>query len=149
MMAIAFWFLPLRILTYSLVASATAVVWLQGLDGVAAGIYGVIVIALAADLTRGRGRFNALAGIFATALACGGVVGPLISGVLLQQFGFKCTFYAFAGVATTGALIFTTLVPETSQHDKAAIPTRHDDGFSGTVARPHSVQRVFGKNPAQ
>jgi MFS family permease len=149
-MAIAFWFLPLRIFTYTLVASPKAVVWLQGLDGIAAGIYGVIVIALAADLTRGRGRFNALAGIFATALAFGGVVGPLISGVLLQWFGFKCTFYAFAGLATIGAVIFTSLVPETGQHNKAAIAsTRHDGAFSGTVARPHSGQRVFGKNPAQ
>ena len=74
-MAIAFWFLPLRIFTYALVASPKAVVWLQGLDGVGAGIYGVIVIALAADLTRGKGRFNALAGVFGTAVACGGVVG--------------------------------------------------------------------------
>jgi hypothetical protein len=54
-MAIAFWFLPLRILTYALVATPMAVVWLQGLDGVAAGIYGVIVIALAPDITRGHG----------------------------------------------------------------------------------------------
>ena len=57
-MAIAFWFLPLRIFTYTLVASPKAVVWLQGLDGIAAGIYGVIVIALAADLTRGRGSIQ-------------------------------------------------------------------------------------------
>jgi MFS family permease len=114
-MAIAFWFLPVRILSYTFVAAPKAIVWLQSLDGIGAGIYGVIVIALAADLTRRKGRFNALAGVFATALACGGVIGPIISGVLLEHFGFKSTFYAFTALATLGAHIFMWLVPETRE----------------------------------
>jgi MFS family permease len=65
LMAIAFWFLPLRILSYSFVTNPNAVVWLQTLDGIGAGIYGVIVISMAADLTRGKGGFNTLAGLFA------------------------------------------------------------------------------------
>ena len=112
-MAIAFWALPLRILSYTFVSSPKAVVWLQGLDGIGAGIYGVVVIALAADLTRGKGRFNTLAGLFATALAVGGVAGPLASGVLVQHLGFKATFYAFAALALAGAIVFTLFVPET------------------------------------
>jgi MFS family permease len=134
-MGIAFWFLPLRILTYAFVASPIAVVCLQGLDGIGAGIYGVVVIALAADLTRGKGRFNALAGIFATALACGGVVGPLISGALLQHFGFKATFFAFAALAASGAVIFTLLVPETKDTQKASVgKSLASEAFSGTDA---------------
>ncbi len=141
-MAIAFWFLPLRIFSYALVGSPKAVVWLQGLDAIGAGIYGVIVITLAADLTRGKGRFNALTGVFATALACGAVVGPTISGLLLQHFGFKDTFYAFAGVATIGALIFTFLVPETREASRSssASPRARD------VARSDTAQQVFGKS---
>ena len=103
----------MRILSYTLVKDPKAVVWLQGFDGVGAGIYGVVVIALAADLTRGKGRFNTLAGLFATALATGGVVGPVISGVLVQHMGFKLTFYSFAALAVVGAIIFTVCVPET------------------------------------
>jgi len=112
-MAIAFWFLPLRILSYSFVTNPNAVVWLQTLDGIGAGIYGVVVISMAADLTRGKGGFNTLAGLFATALATGGVFGPLISGFLLQHMGFKGTFYAFAAIALLGAIVFSVLVPET------------------------------------
>jgi MFS family permease len=73
-MAIAFWVLPLRILSYSFVSTPSAVVWLQSLDGIGAGIYGVAVVALSADLTRGKGHFNTLMGLFATALALGGVL---------------------------------------------------------------------------
>lgn len=112
-MAVAFWILPLRIFSYTLVSNPRAIVALQGLDGIGAGIYGVVVISLAADLTRGKGRFNTLAGLFATALAVGGVVGPLLSGVLVQHLGFNATFYGFASLAVIGAIVFTLLVPET------------------------------------
>ncbi len=114
-MAIAFWILPLRILSYTFVSNPKGVVYLQCLDGIGAGIYGVAVVAFSADLTRGKGGFNTLMGLFATALAIGGVIGPIASGVLVQRFGFRFTFYAFAGLAIAGAVIFTLFVPETGR----------------------------------
>ena len=119
-MTVAFWVLPLRILSYSFVSRPSAVVYLQALDGIGAGIYGVAVVALAADLTRGKGRFNTLMGLFATALAIGGFIGPLLSGFMLQHLGFRITFHAFAALAALGAIVFTRLVPET-RPDKGAI----------------------------
>src|SRR5206468_4040567 len=105
-MAVAFLVLPLRILSYSFVKSATGLVWLQGLDGIGAGIYGVAVVAIAADLTRGKGHFNTVTGLFATALAFGGVAGPLIARALVQQLGFQATFCIFAVLAAIGAGLF-------------------------------------------
>jgi MFS family permease len=112
-MAIAFWVLPLRIASYALVSTPSALVYLQGLDGIGAGIYGVAIVAMCADLTRGKGGFNTLTGLFATALAVGGVVGPIASGLLVQQLGFKITFFAFAALASVGAAAFTKFIPET------------------------------------
>lgn len=112
-MLAAFWVLPVRILSYAFVSNPTTVVLLQGLDGIGAGVYGVAVAAFSADLTRGRGGFNTLMGLFATALAVGGVLGPLMSGVLVEHLGFQVTFWAFAGLATAGACLFTLFVPET------------------------------------
>lgn len=111
-MAIAFWVLPLRIFSYSLARTPLAVVLLQGLDGVGAGIYGVAVVAFSAELTKGKGGFNTLMGMFATALAVGGVAGPLMSGVLVQRVGFQVMFYAFAALAALGTTLFTALVPK-------------------------------------
>jgi MFS family permease len=118
--AVAFLVLPLRILSYTFVSKPAAVVWLQGLDGVGAGIYGVAVVAIAADLTRGKGRFNTLMGLFATALAIGGVAGPLISGVLVQHLSFRITFYVFALLAAFGAGVFLLTVPETRAAEQDA-----------------------------
>ena len=54
-------------------------------------------------------------GLFAAAVATGGVVGPLISGMCLQHLGFRVAFSAFALLAALGAAIFTLLVPETAR----------------------------------
>src|SRR5205085_4581869 len=58
--AIGFVALPVRIFLYSLSTDPGELVALQALDGIGAGIYGVAVVAMCADLTRGKGRFNAL-----------------------------------------------------------------------------------------
>ena len=113
-MAVAFWVLPLRILSYAFVRSPQALVGLQTLDGIGAGIYGVAIVSMSADLTRGQGGFNTLMGLFATALAVGGVAGPLITGVLIQRLGFTTMFVLFAGLAVAGALWFQLMVPETA-----------------------------------
>ena len=114
-MAIAFWVLPLRILSYALAHSPNMVVFLQALDGIGAGIYGVAIVAFAADLTKGKGQFNSLLGIFATAQAVGGVVGPILSGLVLQHFGFKTTFVGFAALALAAAGVFQMFVPKTAR----------------------------------
>jgi MFS family permease len=112
-MAVAFWVLPFRIFSYTLAHNPHMVVFLQALDGIGAGIYSVAIVAFAADLTRGKGQFNSLLGIFATAQAIGGVVGPIVSGLVLQYFGLNITFIGFAALALTAAATFQLLVPST------------------------------------
>jgi MFS family permease len=115
--AVAFAVLPLRILLYSLTDSPWTLVALQTLDGIGAGIYGVVVVAICADLTRGTGRFNALQGLIATALSAGGVIGPVLAGVVVQYFGFGEAFYLFAAVAAAAALVFVLFMPETKEEE--------------------------------
>ncbi len=111
--AVGFAVLPLRIFLYSLATDPGALVALQALDGIGAGVYGVAVVAVCADLTRGKGRFNALSGLIATDLSVGGVVGPLGSGFLVQHLGFNAAFYVFAGIAAVAAALFVVFMPET------------------------------------
>jgi predicted MFS family arabinose efflux permease len=49
-----------------------------------------------------------------TALAVGGVIGPLGAGFLAQHLGYNGFFYVFAGIAVAAAVLFLTLMPETS-----------------------------------
>ena len=90
------------------------------LDGIGAGIYGVVIVAMCADLTRGKGGFNALSGMIATALAVGGVIGPLGAGFLAQHLGYNGFFYVFAGIAALAAAVFLVAMPETGGQGQTA-----------------------------
>jgi MFS family permease len=122
--AIGFCVLPLRIFLYALAGSPGTLVALQTLDGIGAGIYGVAVVAMCADLTRGKGGFNTLSGLIATALCLGGVIGPLGSGLLAQHLGFQATFYTFAGISAVAAALFVFFMPETRSENTREIFAR-------------------------
>ncbi len=111
--AVGFLALPVRIFLYSLTDRPWVLVALQALDGIGAGIYGVVIAVICADLTRGKGRFNALQGLIATAQSAGGVVGPLVAGMVVQHLGFAAAFRVFAAIAAVGAVVFVGLMPET------------------------------------
>ncbi len=111
--AVGFVALPLRIALYALTKDPWVLVALQALDGIGAGVYGVAVVAMVADLTKGKGRFNALQGLIANALAVGGVVGPLGAGWLADHLGYNGFFWAFAGIAAVAAAVFLLFMPET------------------------------------
>lgn len=119
--AAAFVALPVRILLYSFSSDPWELVALQVFDGIGAGVYGVVIAVLCADLTRGAGGFNALQGVLATALAVGGVLGPLVAGPIVQHLGFAAAFRAFALVAAVGAVLFLVFMPETRPEAGAAV----------------------------
>ena len=57
------------------------------LDGVGAGIFGVVSVLVIADLTRGSGRFNLALGAITTAVGIGASLSQAIAGGLVHHFG--------------------------------------------------------------
>jgi MFS family permease len=112
-LAIGFAVLPVRIFLYAFTEDPSELVSLQALDGIGAGVFGVTAVAVCGDLTRGRGHFNGLAGVLATAVGTGGVVGPLVSGLIVQHLGFSAAFFTFSGIATAAAVLLIGWMPET------------------------------------
>ncbi len=55
LLLIAFGVLPVRAVLYTLTANTVALVAIQILDGVGAGIFGVVSVLVIADLTQGYG----------------------------------------------------------------------------------------------
>jgi MFS family permease len=105
--------LPVRGLLFSLISSPYAVVGIQLLDGVAAGIFGVISVLIASDLMRGTGRFNLAQGLTALAVGIGATLSNATAGYVVQWFGYPSGFLYLAVIACCALGFFTLLMPET------------------------------------
>ena len=121
--------LPVRGVLFTMTSSPYGIVGIQLLDGVAAGIFGVISIVIASDLVRGTGRFNLAQGLTALSVGIGAGLSNLVAGYIVQGFGYPAGFLSLAAIALAALVFFATFMPETA--DAAG----HDD-TSGAAAVP-------------
>lgn len=112
--------LPIRGILFSMTDTPMAVVAIQLLDGVAAGIFGVISVVIASDLMRGTGRFNLAQGLVALATGLGASVSNVVGGLVAQTFGYSMGFITLTSVAITGLVFFAFLMPETGSRSGLA-----------------------------
>jgi len=109
----AYGVLPVRAILYTLTNRTDALVAIQILDGVGAGIFGVVSVLVIADLTRGSGRFNLALGAISTAVGIGASLSQVIAGSIVHHFGFNAGFLFLASVAAIAFGILYRFVPET------------------------------------
>jgi sugar phosphate permease len=96
---IGFAILPVRALLYTLSNDSAWLIAVQLLDGVGAGIWGVLTPLVVADLTRGTGRYNLALGAIATAQGIGASLSGLAAGLIVDHFGYDTAFATSAGFA--------------------------------------------------
>jgi MFS family permease len=110
---VAYAVLPIRGILFSVVDSPVGVVAIQLLDGVAAGIFGVVAVVIASDVMAGTGRFNLAQGLVALCVGVGAALSNLVSGFIVQAFGYPVGFLALSGVAVAALAFFALFMPET------------------------------------
>ena len=93
--------------------NGTYLISLQVLDGVAMGIYGVLLTLVTADLAAGSGRFNFVQGAVQSSMGLGGILSNSLFGWIAKAFGFNASFWGLAFVALGGGLLYQTSMPET------------------------------------
>jgi predicted MFS family arabinose efflux permease len=113
LLLIAFSVLPIRGLLYTLTSSSALLVAIQIMDGVGAGIFGVVSVLVIADLTRGTGRFNLTLGAITTAVGIGAALSQVIAGSIVHHIGFRAGFLFLSGVALSALAILYLFMPET------------------------------------
>lgn len=109
----AFAMLAARGVLYTLSDRPAALIAVQCMDGLGAGVFGVVAVLIIADLTKGTGRFNAAQGAVATAQGLGAFLSNAVAGFLATRFGTTPTFLVLGGIAAIGFVVFATLMPET------------------------------------
>ncbi len=112
---VGFMALPLRGLLFALVNDPYSVVAIQILDGVGAGIFGVLFSIVVADFTQGTGRFNFAQGALSASFGLGAALSNAVAGIIVDRFGFSAAFCFLAACAVGALAILWFSVPE-SQH---------------------------------
>jgi predicted MFS family arabinose efflux permease len=127
---IAFGVLPVRGLLYTLTSSTPLLVAIQILDGIGAGIFGVVSVLVIADLTRGTGRFNLTLGAITAAVGIGASLSQFIAGAIVHHAGSRAGFLFLAAVAAGAFALLFFGMPETRERDveepHAADHRRHE-----------------------
>ena len=117
---IALGVLPVRGVLFAFTGSPYAVIAIQLLDGVSAGIFGVVITVMLSDVMRGTGRFNLAQGTVSLAVGIGAALSNLTSGLLVDRFGFSAGFLALSAVAVAAVLVFAVFMPEGASGDGAS-----------------------------
>jgi MFS family permease len=124
LLLIGFGVLPIRGILYTLTHNLYLLVGIQVLDGVGAGIFGVVSVLVIADLTRGTGRFNLTLGAIATAVGIGAALSQTIAGAIVHHSSDRAGFLFLALVAAAAFVILWLFMPETLEwQGDAPVPT--------------------------
>jgi MFS family permease len=104
---------------YTLSDNPYFLVSVQILDGIAAGIFGVLWVLVVADLTKGTGRFNFMQGAISTATGIGASLSNIMAGFIVKAAGYDAAFLTLAGIAGVALLVFGLAMPETQASTKS------------------------------
>ena len=110
---VAFSVLPIRGLLFAFSANPWLLVSVQILDGVGAGIFGVVSVIVVADLAQRTGRFNLLQGAMNTCVASGASLSNLVAGLVAQEHGYRSGFILVI-LALIALAFFSFAMPETN-----------------------------------
>lgn len=126
---VGFIVLPIRGLLYTFSDHPVYIVMVQLLDGIGAGIFGVLWVLVVADLTKGTGRYNLTQGAIATAVGIGAALSNLVTGHVVAARGYNAGFLMLSGVAVVALFVYHFAMPETK-------PASEPDQPPGTTASP-------------
>jgi MFS family permease len=115
LLLIAFGVLPIRAVLYTLTSNTIALIAIQILDGVGAGIFGVVSVLVIADLTQGSGRFNVTLGAIGTAVGIGAALSQTIAGTIVHHSSFNTGFLFLAAIAVAAFGVLYFFMPETRE----------------------------------
>jgi MFS family permease len=123
---IGFAALPIRGLLLAFIHNTYGLLAVQILDGIGAGIFGVVAILVIADLTRGTGRFNVTQGAIFTALGIGASLSQVIAGAIVHHAGYRVGFLFLTVIAAAALALLWLAVPETCHWAERYERTRHE-----------------------
>jgi MFS family permease len=103
---------PLRGFLFGVVHGPALMVLVEGLDGVAAAVVGVLLPLIAADIAHDRGHFNLTVGAIAVAGGAGTVASTTLAGAIDSFVGERAAFFTLAVAGVLATLLVWLIMPE-------------------------------------
>ena len=97
--------LPIRGFLYILSNSPWLVLSVQILDGIASGIFGVLVSVIVADITEKTGYYNTTRGFIITAQGIGAALSNVLAGYIVHRAGYNAGFASLSVIAIIGIIV--------------------------------------------
>ncbi len=112
-LVLGFMFLPLRAILCAFTTNPWALMGYQVLDGLAAGIFGIVGVLMIADLSKGSGHYNLALGTIGALVGVGASISTTVAGFVSERFGFEAGFLTLAFSAVCALLVLAFAMPET------------------------------------
>jgi MFS family permease len=112
--------LPIRGILYTLTQNPYALVSIQVLDGIGAGIFGALFFIVMADLTKGTGRYNLAQGAASACWGLGAALSNSVAGYIVNMADYSAAFLFLAACASIAFLLLFVAMPETCPRGGAA-----------------------------
>ena len=105
--------MSVRLLLLAAARSPQQILFIQPLDGLAQGLFGVLAAAWVTDRFADPRRAGEAQVLVGSCLVLGSALGPLLAGLMVQPLGYRGLFVLLAGVAGVATLLVLLWVPET------------------------------------
>ncbi len=111
---VGFAVLTVRGFLYTLSDNSYWLVGVQLLDGVGAGIFGVLFPLIVQDVTHGTGRFNVSLAAITSAWGVGASLSNFAAGWIVVTAGYHAAFMSLGAIAAAGFALYLIAMPETA-----------------------------------
>ncbi|GFG75846.1 MFS transporter [Mycobacterium botniense] len=120
--------LTVRGLLYAISDNSYWLVGVQLLDGVGAGIFGVLFPLIVQDVTHGTGRYNVSLAAITTAWGVGSSLSNFAAGWIVVTAGYHVAFVTLGAIAAAGFVFYLIAMPETRDSSRSVgIPSSQDE----------------------
>ena len=133
LLILSYAFLVLRGIGFTFIKIPAMLVAMQILDGISAGIFGLVITLVIADFCRYNDRFNSTLAALYMLLTLANGASEFSSGMLANHLGFSTAFALLTSIAALGFVIIVALLPETREVSKTILAERKNELAVATV----------------
>lgn len=133
--------MTLRLILVAVAQAPWQVLVSQVLDGMAQGFFIVVAAAWMTDRLADHKRVGEAQVLVGSALVTGSAIGPTLSGLVVEDLGYRGMFWLLAGIGMVATMIVVALVPESLRQPPNKPGSKPSDQAAADISRDLCARR--------